>query len=55
MEYGKERLKNMETRILYHKAIDCYSVQLKLPAMGWVTVESFLSKEKAEQVASWLQ
>lgn len=45
----------METRILCHEAIDCYSVQLKLPAMGWVTVQGFLSKEKAEEVENWLK
>ena len=50
--YIKRKIR--ETRILYHESIDMYSVQIKLAAMGWVTVQGFLSKEKAKQVESWL-
>ncbi len=43
------------TRIIYCTELDCYAVQINLSHMGWVTVQGYLSKEKAEQVESWLK
>lgn len=45
----------MKTRIIYSEELDSYSVQINLPHMGWVTVQSYLSKEKAEQVDNWVK